>query len=341
MKRATIKDVAAEAGVSIATVSNAFHNPEVLHKETLAQVLRAAEKLSYYANQNSQRLRQKETRAIGLFVASMAGSFYGVLADTMHWECVKHGYELYIYIVNKPETILNNIIGRRVDGAGILYDEMPEDLTRKLNQSGCPVVYLDREMRGETVSSVIFDSLHEGELAARYLISLGHRDLMHVYGLRGNFDSIRRFEGFQKALDENGLTLKAENVLMGLFERDAAYREMKHFLEKGHPLPDAVFASNDLSAIGVIEALKDENVRVPEDVSVIGCDDIGVCELLDPPITTLHTSFENQGVIAIRQLMKMLSGQKPGDILKIEGRLVIRRSCLSRQPRAYEGAANL
>ncbi len=330
MKKATIKDVAREAGVSIATVSNAFRNQDVLHPQTREQVLSAAKRLNYIPNQNGQNLRSKETKAIGLFITSMSGSFYGVLADTMHFECVKHGYELYIYIINQPSTIINNLIGRRVDGGVILYDRMTSELMETIQSSGCPVVFLDQEMEHETISSVIFDSFREGELATQYLLSLGHRNIMHMYGLENNYDSIQRYNGFLKAMADADVDFDEDNLLYGLFERDAAYREMKRFIRAGKRLPDAIFASNDLSAIGCIEALKDEGIRVPEDVSVIGCDDIGVCELLTPAITTIHTSFENQGVIAIEQLMKLLHDQTHGRVVKIDGRLVIRNSCCAR-----------
>lgn len=331
MKKATIKDVAREANVSIGTVSNAFHNPDVLSPITRERVIKAAESLNYFPNQNGQNLRAKETRAIGLFIASVAGAFYGVLADSMHRECVKHGYELHIYIVDQPVSIINYLAGRRVDGAVILYDAMTDALIKRIKKSGCPVVFLDKEIRHEAISSVIFDSYHEGEQAGKYLLGLGHRNLMHIYGLKDNYDSIQRFKGFRHALEEANVPFDEGNLLVGLFERDAAYHEMKRFIKEGRKLPDAVFASNDLSAIGCIEAFKDEGISVPYDVSVIGCDDIGVCELLDPPITTIHTSFERQGIIAISQLLKLLGGEEKGEIIKIEGRLIIRHSCSPRR----------
>lgn len=332
MKRVTIKEVAREAGVSIATVSNALNNADVLHPKTKAHVLNVVERLNYIPNQNGQNLRGKETRAIGLFAPSLRGAFYGVLADSIHMECRKYGYELYIYITTQNATIINNIIGRRVDGAVVLHEGMDETAVDKLEKSHIPVVFLDKEIKAPTISSVVFDSFHEGEMAAKYLLSLGHRNLMHIYGIKNNFDSVKRYEGFLHMLRQAGISFSDANLLSGLFERDAAYREMKRFLREGHALPDAIFASNDLSAIGCIEALRSEGVRVPEDISVIGCDDIEACEFLNPQLTTIRTSFESQGIIATQQLMGMLGEENHGEIKKIEGKLVIRGSCKAREP---------
>ena len=333
MKRVTIKQVAQEAGVSIATVSNALNNADVLHPKTKEHVLNVVERLNYIPNQNGQNLRGKETRAIGLFVPSMRGEFYGVLADSISMECRKQGYELYIYIIEQTTTILNNIIGHRVDGAVILHERVDGTIVEKLEKSHIPVVFLDKELSGATISSVVFDSFHEGEMAAKYLLSLGHRNLMHVYGIKDNYDSVQRYKGFLHALRQASIPFSEENLLTGLFERDAAYRDMKRFLREGRVLPDAIFASNDLSAIGCIEALLDEGIRVPDDISVIGCDDIEACELLVPPVTTIRTSFESQGIIATQQLMRMLGNQSQGELKKIEGKLVVRGSCKAREAR--------
>ena len=327
MKRVTIKEVAREAGVSIATVSNALNNADVLHPKTKEHVLSVVEQLNYIPNYSGQNLRGKETNAIGLFVPSLRGAFYGILADSIHKECRKQGYELYIYITEQETTIHNNIIGHLVDGAVILHEGVGSAIVEKLEKSRVPVVFLDKELKSPTISSVVFDSFHEGEMAAKYLLSLGHRNLMHIYGVKDNFDSIQRYNGFLHTLRQASVFFSEENLLVGSFERDAAYREMKRFLRKSRGLPDAIFASNDLSAIGCIEALLSEGIRIPDDVSVIGCDDIDICELLTPPITTIRTSFELQGVIAAQKLIRMLQGRSQGDIEKIEGRLVIRGSC--------------
>ena len=330
MKKPTIKDVAREAGVSIATVSNALNNVDVLHPKTKEHVLQVAERLNYIPNQNGQNLRAKESKAIGLFVSSMAGPFYGVLADSIHMACEERGYELHVYITKRSSTLLNNLIGRRVDGAVVLSEGIEQEIVDKLTQARCPVVFLDREAQGPTVSSVLFDSFRQGEMAGNYLLSLGHRNLMHVYGFLDNYDSVQRQNGFLHALAQAGVPFGKKNLLEGRFERDAAFREMKRFLDEGHALPDAIFASNDLSAIGIMEALRNAGVRIPEDVSIVGCDDIETCELLTPPLTTIRTCFQSQGKLVTRELMRLIHEGQEGSIRKTEGNIIIRHSCKAR-----------
>lgn len=331
MKRVTIKDVAREAGVSISTVSNALNGVNVLSPKTKAHVLEVAARLNYIPNPFGQGLRSKEAKAIGLFVSELTGNYYNVLADTMHWACQRYGYDLNIYITSQCSTILNNIIGQRVDGAVIFYEDIRDETMERLRQSARPIVFLDREVKDQTISSVVFDSNKEGMMATEYLISLGHRDIMHMYGLKGNYDSAQRYQGYKAALKKHGLTTRPENLLYGLFEQEESYRELMRYLEQGHALPDAIFAANDLSAIGCFKALRDAGYRVPEDISLIGCDDIDVCELMDPPLTTIHTNFQNQSEIVIDLLMKMLNKEQEGVIRKMNGQLIIRQSAKAKQ----------
>ena len=216
------------------------------------------------------------------------------------------------------------MIGRRVDGAVILYEGIGDATLSRLRESGRPVVFLDRPVKDQHMASVIFNSRQDGELATEYLISLGHRDLMFVSGLRDNYDSIHRREGFLLSVARHGLTLRPENILNGLFEQEASYRELTQYLQAEHPLPDAIFAANDLSAIGCFKALRDAGYQVPEEISLIGCDDIDLCDLLDPPMTTIHTNFQQQGELAIEKLMRMLNQDDDGSIHQIDGRLIVR-----------------
>ncbi len=330
MNKVTIKDVAREAGVSISTVSNALNGVDVVQPKTKERILEAAGRLNYIPNLNGRNLKAAGTKAAGLFISSMRGAFYGTLADSMYWECLKYGYELYIYITHKNTTIVNNILGRRVDAAVILYEGVTDETVERLIQSEIPVIFLDREVKGKNASSIVFDSFHEGEQAGEYLLSLGNKSFGHIYGVEGNYDSIKRYEGFVHALKRAGVTMALENVLPGRFEKDAAYQEVKRFLEEGHKAPDAFFAANDLSALGCIRALTEKGLRVPEDVHVIGCDDIELCEFVDPKLTTIRTSFETMGITVVDHLMELVDKKRGGSIERISGKIIERDSCMAR-----------
>lgn len=329
MKRTTIKDVAREAGVSISTVSNALNNAGVISEKTRAHVLEVAERLHYIPNRSGQSLRMQEKKAIGLFLHELRGAYYGVLADTLHRECRKRGYELYIFITDDDETILQKIVGGEVSAA-VLFCDVTDRAMRELDHVGIPVVALNTEVCSDNISSVAFNSYHVGEIAANYLMSLGHKKLMHIGGLGNNFDSVNREKGMVDAMARAGLALDPDYRLDGQFSRGRAYQEMKRFLTTGKELPDAIFAGNDESAHGCIQALMDEGIRVPEDVSVMGCDDIELCEVMTPKLTTVRTNFQEQGGIALNCLLHMMDGGE-GVVRYIDAQLIVRNSCKAKQ----------
>lgn len=325
-KKVTIKDVAREAGVSISTVSNALNDVDVLNPDTKQHILEVAKRLCYIPNINGRNLKAQTTNVIGLFINSIRGPYYGVLVDSIYEECRKSGYELNIFLSDKVENIMTNILGKRVDGAIILNEWIKEEHVKLLYENDIPTVFIDREESGPHISSVIFDSHHEGEQAARYLLELGHKTFAFVRGVENNYDSIERQRGFEKVLRQAGIILQEDYILEGAFERETAYNSIKDFLEKGKPLPDAIFAANDESAIGTIEALIDDRISVPDQISVIGCDDIELAKLVHPSITTIRTSFERQGARAVEHLIRLIKENAVGEIETMHGRIIPRES---------------
>ena len=318
VQKVTIKDVAREAGVSISTVSNALNDVDVLHPDTKQHILEVAKKMNYVPNLNGRNLKARVTNVIGLFITSIKGAYYGVLADAVYQSCKEHGYELNIYISDTTDNMMVNIFGRRIDGAIILNEHISEKEEKMLSDNQFPTVFIDRELQGETISSVVFDSYHEGEMVAKYLLELGHTTFAYIRGVDNNFDNIQRLKGFRNVLRKAGITLGEDYIIRGEYERDVAYDSMKEFLELMKPLPEAIFAANDLSAIGVIEALTEEGIKVPEDVSVIGCDDIEIIKLLKPSISTIRTSFEKQGALSVTRLIGLIKGEEKGRIIPRE-----------------------
>ena len=330
MGKVSIRDVAREAGVSIATVSNALNNSQVVHPKTREHVLAVAERLHYTSGQNAKRPRLSINRVIDLFVSSMTGDYYSNLADSIFYELSQYGYDLEIYLIRGQEDILRRLNASRIDGALIFCGKMDDAQRQKLLDCGLPIVFLDQEFCRRNVSCVLYHSYEAGRMAAEYLLGLGHRDLMHVQGLPCNYDSVERQRGFDDVLRENGVSLRKENLLEGRFERAAAYREMHQYLLTGCKLPDAIFAANDLSAIGVLDVLHDFHIRVPEDVSIIGCDDNLLASFVTPELTTIRTHMEAMGKTAAAEIIRLLLGES-GRIERIPGSVIVRRSCALRE----------
>ena len=330
-QKVTIKDVAREAGVSISTVSNALNGIDVLRPDTKQHILEVAEKLHYVPNLNGRNLKSQATKVIGLFLTSIKGPYYGELTNSIYQGCKKYGYELNIFIAENADNAMINILGKRINGAIIFNEHVRKKEVEVLRESEVPIVFIDREIQGKFISSVVFDSYYEGELAAKYLLELGNTTFGYIQGVKHNFDNTERLKGFRNILKRAGFSLQEDYIIQGEFERDVAYRSVKEFLESGKVLPEAIFAANDLSAIGTIEALTEEGIKVPGDVSVIGCDDIETARLVSPSITTIRTSFEKQGILAVGYLAGLMRGEEQGRIEVLRGRIIPRESTCIRE----------
>jgi len=290
VKRITIRDVAKEAGVSITTVSHALSGQGVLKQETRDRVIAIARKMQYIPDWSGQNLKSVETGMLGFFTYSIAG-LYGVLVDAMYQECHANSYEMEIFIIESGERMLQMLMGKRVDGAVILHSELKEEQEKFLHEMEFPLVYLDRELKDQYASSVLFDSYESGRMAAEYLYSLGHRRILTVRGVDWTYDGEQRLKGFEDYMREKGCPVEKDYVVKGLFNQEVAYRETKLFLQKSLPMPDAVFAANDDSAIGCINALREAGYSVPDDVSIVGCDDIELSKWFVPAYRTKRFSF--------------------------------------------------
>lgn len=330
-QKVTIKDVAREAGVSISTVSNALNGVDVLRPETKRHILEVAERLNYVPNLNGRNLKSQFTRVIGLFLTSIRGAYYNILADAIYQECRNEGYELNIFVSDRADNMMANILGKRMDGAIILNNNIGEKETALFQKTQIPVVFLDRELRGERMASVVFDSYRGGEMVAQYLLEKGHRRFAYINGSDDNYDNIRRLAGFRSGLEQAGITLDRADIIEGRFEKESSFACVKQFLRSGRPLPEAVFAANDASAIGTVEALMDSGIQVPEQVSVVGCDDIEIAHLVKPSLTTVKTSFEKQGTLAVQHLIALIAGEEKGHIEVLQGRIITRESTCERK----------
>lgn len=326
MAKITIKDVAREAGVSIATVSNALNDIDVLKPETKRHVLEVAERLRYIPNINGRGLKSGKTKVVGLFVSHIESSYYGTLAESIFRECQKQGYELVVHVSHQQRNIMRNILGQRVDGAIILSNRIEKDDVDVLIDVKIPTIFLDREVLSEKMGSVLFDSYNDGVMAAEYLLNKGFTRLGYIMGIMKNYDDERRYNGYKNTIEACGLKLQDDYVWTGGFERQQSYESTKNFLKKGIELPDAIFAANDWSAIGCMEAMQEECISFPKDVSIIGCDDIELCEWFRPSLTTIRTEYKKQGLYAVQKLIKMINNEEKGSIIKLASEIVERES---------------
>lgn len=329
MRKVTIKDVAREAGVSIGTVSNALNEGRYISSDTKQKVIDAVEKLNYVPNLNGKYLKKGSSKMFGFFTNSIAGPYFCSLIDSMSRQCERLGYHLAIFVTRDSSVIMENLMGQRMSGVLIYEDTtIKENEIGMLQRIGLKTVFLDREENREGIASVLFDSYKAGYEATKHLINLGHKRIGFIECVDEVIDSLRRKEGYCAALRESGLEVRESLIIQGAFEKEYTYNTIRDYVRhRSQELPDAFLAGNDLSAIGCIEALQADGFRVPEDISVMGFDDIDIAEYFSPALTTVRNPIARQGMLAIETLVNMVEEKENGEVKLLEGELIVRDSC--------------
>jgi len=326
----TIKDVAKEAGVAISTVSNVLNQVNIVSEETKQRVLAVVEKLKYVPNMNAKFLKSNKRNTIGLFLPSIQGDFYRMLMQAVHMQCRLNAYLLNIYVSNEntSEEIYSMIISSGVEGAIVLNECLHNEYIDRIALTEMPIVFIDREYSGNRMSSVIINNAEGATMAMEFLIKQGHRRIGYIHGIY-NFDDDARYRSYENVMKKYSLPIDNTIIMRGYFEEVVAYSEMRVLLLKGIELPDAFFCANDEMAWGCTRALMDAGIKVPEQVSVIGFDDVMLSAYYSPALTTIHspvTELGSESAIELLRIMK-LDGPLKGEITRLSPSLVVRNTC--------------
>ena len=327
-RRITIEDVAAAAGVSIATVSRVMHNKDGVAPATHQRVQEVIDRLGYESSLVARSLRSRRTNVLGFSVNEIEPYSAELLkgaARAIHGS----GYELIVYAGGHsgPESAgwerrhLSRLSGTLTDGTVLVTPEVLDLNTLT------PVVAVDPHVGASSFPTVASDSLTGAMTATEYLISLGHRRIGHLFGRPDLRSSELRQEGYRQALEQAGIPFDPELVRIGGYDPPTA-RGSAHDLLTGTERPTAIFAANDVSAIQTIAMAKELGMNVPDDLSVIGFDNIPESVLSEPPLSTIDHSIQEQGYEAALMLMRLID--EPGAArtdVRLPTRLVIRRSC--------------
>ncbi len=289
--------------MSISTVSKALNNVDVVTPSTKQRVLAAAEKLNYVPNMMGKQLKSGQTNVIGFYTRSIEAPYFSSIADVIAREVGKQGYNLNIFMSSNKEFVMTNILGNTVDGL-IGFEELltQEDL-QTLQKRNIKAVFIDRNIKSETMGSVVFNSYQAARQMTDYLIENGHREIGFIRSHEGVYDSEERLRGYHTALEAAGIPLRPDYILQGNFSEQDTIQVVTDYIKCQQELPTAFVAGNDLSAIGAIKAFKQLGYRVPEDVSVTGFDNIAVLEYFTPGVTTFDNPIELQGKTAVAHLI--------------------------------------
>lgn len=323
----TISDIAREAGVSVGTVSHYINASARVAPPTAEAVRQAMTRLNYEPNVNARSLRSQVTRTLGLIVPNLNNPFYAELADVISDQVFKSGYGLLLCSscedVEHESLHLTSLHQRRIDGALIVATGRSR-LLRDSQRMPFPCVFIDRE--GVGLASVTTDNRLGGRLALEHLIELGHRHIALAVGDPHVPNIQERLAGAHEVLTSHGISLADELVIRG--SQSVATGQRTDFLWELDDPPSAVFATNDVIALGVWQSCLAAGVRIPEDVSLVGFDDIQWASLTVPPLTTVRQDLAGMTARALNLLSAAIAGEAPDSrsTSRIAPRLIVRAS---------------
>lgn len=332
----TVKDIAKIANVSPGTVSNALNNRKGVSDEIKKVVFKAAKELGYSKETSIEKntIRFLIYKRHGYVVSDTP--FFSSLIEGIEKECRMQGYEMLISHVNTGDNdykeILKNINNDYSSGLLLLATEMnPEDLELFKNEN-IPIVLLDSYFKTMNFDSVLINNTDAAYKATNYLIENGHVDIGYLHSSIYINNFYYRKLGYLDALNEHGL--KADKKFQIALEStmEGSYRDMKKLLDRDEiALPTAFFADNDIIAFGAMRAMKEKGIKIPQDVSIIGFDDMPFCEITSPRLTTIRVFKQEMGSIAVKRLIQIIEG-KDNTLQKVEisTELIIRDSVLKK-----------
>ena len=328
---ANIKDVAREAGVSVATVSRVFNDSELVSDDTRRLVRDVAGRLKYWPNGAARSLITSRTHAIGVLLPDLYGDFFSELIRGIDLAARDEGFHLLVS-GSHADTLalvaaLRSMRGR-IDGLVVMAPDVDGAAAIRDAAGEAPVVVIDPGASDASCDTISIANQDGAFRTVRHLVGLGHRRIATVTGPSRNMDAQQRVAGYRAALAQADIAHDMALEVEGDFTEPSGYRAVETLLALS-PRPTAVFFANDYMAIGALAALSSAGLRVPEDIAIAGFDDIAMARYLTPALTTVHVDLIDIGARAIRRLLEIKDGTS-GDAPRHEvvgTELIVRRSC--------------
>jgi DNA-binding LacI/PurR family transcriptional regulator len=336
MKQISIKDVARAARVSHPTVSRALRHSPLVNKETAERIRQIAAGMGYWPNAVARGLVTKKTRTIGVVVTTIADPFIGEIVSGIEEMANDHGYSVFLANSNADPAreirVVQSFQQRRVDGILVASSRVGALYVPMLGQLKVPIVLINNQHPDEFVHSVVIDNLTASLTAVKYLIQLGHRRIAYIGDQFGFQSDTERFGGYCEALTLAGYPALPELVVHGDGKPEGGRQAMEKLLALPTP-PTAVFCYNDMSAIGALREIRSQRLRVPDDISLVGFDDLFIAAYADPPLTTIRQPKQHMGRMAMEILLKLFSDAHETTNIKVQGELVVRESTAPPNPK--------
>ena len=329
MKRASIKDIARLADVSHSTVSRALRGSGLISEETAGRIRRIALEAGYTPSAAARSLVTRRTDTIGVVVTNIADPFVAGVVSGIEEVASEKGHSVFLANSHAdPERevrVVQSFEERRVDGIIVTSSRVGAMYVPLLSRMRVPIVLLNNQHPSEFVHSVMIANAEAAIEATRHLVGLGHRRIAYLGDRNGHQSDTERFSGYRRALEEAGLPFEPELVVHGDGKPEGAGPAMARLLELPKR-PTAVFCYNDLSALGAMREVFARGLRIPEDLSIAGFDDLYISRYLNPPLTSVRQPMRQMGRMAMETLLDLLSGGRREHNLKVPGELIVRES---------------
>ena len=316
-KRATLKDVASAAQVSPATVSYVLNGKKSISPETAARVLQAVQELNYVPDLSARSLTSRDSKLIGVVVPQtepgsrlmLQNSFYSEIVGSIEYYARGQGYHVIISATDINESYLTLAQERNLDGI-IVIGMYPDEFYQQMKATQIPIVLIDSYCNDHYFHSIRIDDAYGSYLATRYVLGCGHRDVAFFCGqLKENGVMQKRLAGYRQALEEKGILFDERNVFEGNINYDSGLALADRFLQAGLPAT-AVVAAADILAVGAMKEFYERGVNVPNEISVMGFDDVEISQYLTPGLSTIRQKISLKGEKAVELLLNSIN--EPG-----------------------------
>ena len=334
----TIRDVAQRAGVSITTVSHVVNGTRPVSSDGMARVLEAIDELGYQPNAVARSLRISETKMFGMIVPDNSNPYFAEVARSIEDAAFELGYSVILCNSDedaiKEQAYLDLLIEKRVDGIAFVATGRRAGGLDPARLRSMPVVIVDREIEGGKWTSVLVHNSRGGREAVTHLLKLGHRRIGCISGPRDLGPSSERVRGYREALRKAGIAADPRWLVEGDFHAEGGYRTMCELLERDDALT-AVFACNDMMAVGALRAIHERGRRVPQDIALVGFADIALASYTQPALTTIAQPYRELGRRVAQLLAKGERGERAAsERIRLEPELVVRASCGASLPQS-------
>ena len=308
---ASISDVAALAGVSRATVSRVLNETGQISKCTKVRVNRAVEKLNYRPNPFARSLATSSTNTAGLVVTSYRGSFFSELLAEVQEEMDQQGKFLLISRGKRSRKselqAIQKLMDMRCEGLILHTRNLHDEELLELKNEKTPFILLDRKINGLEDRCVVFEHEEAGRLAVNHLLQHGHRKIGCIAGARHGLTARLRFQGYEMALKASGVECNESLIAEADYDRQGGYRAMSEILSK-NPDITAVYSCSEEMCVGAFDLLRERNIKVPEDISIVSFDSVNLCTVMTPRVTTVHFPIKEMAACAAKALSSLMDG---------------------------------